>query len=270
MTCEIIARPCCIGIYGECRIATQEYCDFVKGTFHEEASLCSQVSCMKDICGMIGFYSKDSPDQVYRLWTSLFLHAGLIHLTCTVVYQFFIMRDLEKTFGTVRIMLIYLISGLVGNLASANFVPYRGEVGPAGAQFGVLSCIFIELYTHWDLLENPGQQLAKFSSFALLLFALGLLPWVDNYAHIGGFITGLALSFALLPYLLLKDYKRTKKMLVIASAFGFVLVIIISLLVVLYIYPIYECEWCKYLNCLPLTDNWCTNQDIQIKRIDKL
>lgn len=31
------------GIHGECRIATREYCDFVKGYFHQEASLCSQV-----------------------------------------------------------------------------------------------------------------------------------------------------------------------------------------------------------------------------------
>ena len=62
MVCEVIGHPCCIGtqkfvdcqqfeslfwfcagIHGECRIATREYCDFVRGYFHEEASLCSQV-----------------------------------------------------------------------------------------------------------------------------------------------------------------------------------------------------------------------------------
>ena len=43
MTCELIGRPCCIGIHGECRIVSQEYCSFVRGTFHEEATLCSQV-----------------------------------------------------------------------------------------------------------------------------------------------------------------------------------------------------------------------------------
>jgi hypothetical protein len=44
MSCEVIARPCCIGIHGDCRITTREYCDFVKGFFHPEATLCSQVS----------------------------------------------------------------------------------------------------------------------------------------------------------------------------------------------------------------------------------
>lgn len=43
MVCEVIGHPCCIGIHGQCRITTKEYCDFVRGTFHEEASLCSQV-----------------------------------------------------------------------------------------------------------------------------------------------------------------------------------------------------------------------------------
>lgn len=44
MVCEIIGHPCCTGVYGECRITTKEYCDFINGYFHEEASLCSQVS----------------------------------------------------------------------------------------------------------------------------------------------------------------------------------------------------------------------------------
>lgn len=44
MACEVIGHPCCIGIHGTCSITTKEHCDFVKGHFHEEASLCSQVN----------------------------------------------------------------------------------------------------------------------------------------------------------------------------------------------------------------------------------
>ena len=46
MTCEIIARPCCIGIHGRCEIRTKEFCDFVNGHFHSDATLCSQVRVM--------------------------------------------------------------------------------------------------------------------------------------------------------------------------------------------------------------------------------
>ena len=76
MVCEILGHPCCIGIRGQCKITTDEYCEFVGGTFHEEAALCSQVSCLGDICGLLPFRDRDVPDQFYRTWTPLFLHAG--------------------------------------------------------------------------------------------------------------------------------------------------------------------------------------------------
>lgn len=48
MICEVIGHPCCIGIHGTCRITTREYCDFVHGYFHDDASLCSQVCNIDD------------------------------------------------------------------------------------------------------------------------------------------------------------------------------------------------------------------------------
>lgn len=83
---------------------------------------------MNDVCGMLPFHTPDIADQFYRLWTSLFLHAGIIHLVVSITFQMIIMRDLEKLAGPVRIGIIYLGSGVVGNLASALFVPYRAEV----------------------------------------------------------------------------------------------------------------------------------------------
>lgn len=78
MVCEVIGHPCCIGIHGMCRITTKEYCDFVHGYFHEEASLCSQVECLHDVCGMMPFLHPEWPDQFYRLFTATFLHAGYV------------------------------------------------------------------------------------------------------------------------------------------------------------------------------------------------
>ena len=83
---------------------------------------------MNDVCGMLPFHSPDLSDQFYRLWTSLFLHAGVLHLMVSIAFQMIIMRDLEKLAGPLRIGIIYLGSGIMGNLASALFVPYRAEV----------------------------------------------------------------------------------------------------------------------------------------------
>ncbi|RWS27945.1 inactive rhomboid protein 1-like protein [Leptotrombidium deliense] len=235
MACELIGRPCCMGIYGECQITTREHCDFVKGFFHEEATLCSQVSCLEDVCGMIPFYSRDSPNQFYRLWISLFLHAGLLHLAVTVAFQFYIMRDIEKMIGSLRIAIIYMVSGIGGNLASSIFVPYRAEVGPSGSQFGLLACLIVEVLNSWQIIEHPKRSLIKLCSIAISLFIIGLLPWVDNYAHIFGFLIGFLLSLALLPYVTIKPYKQQLK-----------------------------CPYCQYVNCIPFTHDWCADQALPI------
>lgn len=52
----------------------------------------------------------------------------IVHLIITLLIQYFLMRDLEKLTGSLRIALIYFIGALAGNLASAIFVPYRAEV----------------------------------------------------------------------------------------------------------------------------------------------
>ncbi|XP_035426448.1 inactive rhomboid protein 2 isoform X3 [Cygnus atratus] len=76
MDCQIKGRPCCIGTKGSCEITTREYCEFMHGYFHEEATLCSQVHCLDEVCGLLPFLNPEVPDQFYRLWLSLFLHAG--------------------------------------------------------------------------------------------------------------------------------------------------------------------------------------------------
>ncbi|XP_045704905.1 inactive rhomboid protein 1 isoform X4 [Phyllostomus hastatus] len=173
MDCVITGRPCCIGTKGRCEITSREYCDFMRGYFHEEATLCSQVHCMDDVCGLLPFLNPEVPDQFYRLWLSLFLHAGqvtpyglsrvgwsqgpqewlargrpsllsaappphsILHCLVSVCFQMTVLRDLEKLAGWHRIAIIYLLSGVTGNLASAIFLPYRAEVRlPRGSSLG--------------------------------------------------------------------------------------------------------------------------------------
>ncbi|XP_045477432.1 inactive rhomboid protein 1 isoform X2 [Harmonia axyridis] len=266
MVCEIIGHPCCIGIHGQCKITTKEYCDFVRGNFHEEASLCSQVSCLNDVCGMLPFYFPETPDQFYRLWTSIFLHAGVLQLALTVVIQYFLMRDLEKLTGSLRICLIYMGSGVAGNLASAIFVPYRADVGPAGSQFGLLACLIVEVINVWPMLKHPRRALGKLLGITFVLFLVGLLPWVDNYAHLFGFAFGFLLSYALLPFISFGSYERQKKIILIWVCLLSGGILFIFLVILFYITPVYNCKICSYFNCLPLTRDFCASQNINFKR----
>ncbi|XP_024893523.1 inactive rhomboid protein 1 isoform X1 [Temnothorax curvispinosus] len=266
MVCEVIGHPCCIGIHGMCRITTKEYCDFVHGYFHEEASLCSQVECLHDVCGMIPFLHPEWPDQFYRLFTTIFLHAGIIHLIITLLIQYFLMRDLEKLAGSLRIALIYFIGALAGNLASAIFVPYRAEVGPAGAHFALLATLVVEVLHCWPMLKHPRRALSKLILILLGLLTLGILPWIDNYAHLFGFIFGFLAAYALMPFISFGHYDRRRKILLIWVCLILIVGLFALLLALFYNVPVYECEVCKLFNCVPFTRDFCASQNINFKR----
>ena len=88
------------------------------------------------------------PDQGYRIWIALFLHAGyefmvstfiilllffftfyrIIHIFFTSLFHFFVLRHVESYLGWLRTSIIYVGSGIGGNLVSAFFVPYNPEV----------------------------------------------------------------------------------------------------------------------------------------------
>ncbi|XP_039357243.1 inactive rhomboid protein 2 [Mauremys reevesii] len=261
LDCEIKGRPCCIGTKGSCEITTREYCEFMHGYFHEEATLCSQVHCLDDVCGLLPFLNPEIPDQFYRLWLSLFLHAGIVHCLVSVIFQMTVLRDLEKLAGWHRISIIFLLSGITGNLASAIFLPYRAEVGPAGSQFGLLACLFVELFQSWQILEKPWKAFLNLFGIVLFLFLCGLLPWIDNIAHIFGFLSGLLLSFAFLPYIIFgTGDKYRKRAMIIVSLLVFV-GLFASLVIWLYVYPI-NWHWIEYLTCLPFTSKFCEKYDL--------
>ncbi|CAK9816920.1 Inactive rhomboid protein 1 [Anthophora quadrimaculata] len=266
MVCEVIGHPCCIGIHGMCRITTKEYCDFVHGYFHEEASLCSQVECLHDVCGMIPFLHPEWPDQFYRLFTTTFLHAGILHLFITLLVQYFLMRDLEKLMGSLRIAFIYFIGALAGNLASAIFVPYRAEVGPAGAHFALLATLIVEVLHCWPMLKHPRRALSKLIFILLGLLILGVLPWVDNYAHLFGFIFGFPAAYALMPFISFGHYDRRRKIWLIWICMIMIVVMFALLLALFYNVPVYDCEVCKLFNCIPFTRDFCASQNINFKR----
>ncbi|EQB77230.1 rhomboid, veinlet-like 6 isoform 2-like protein [Camelus ferus] len=261
LDCEIRGRPCCIGTKGSCEITTREYCEFMHGYFHEEATLCSQVHCLDEVCGLLPFLNPEVPDQFYRLWLSLFLHAGVVHCLVSVVFQMTILRDLEKLAGWHRISIIFILSGITGNLASTIFLPYRAEVGPAGSQFGLLACLFVELFQSWELLERPWKAFLNLSAVVLFLFVCGLLPWIDNIAHIVGFLSGLLLAFAFLPYITFgTSDKYRKRALILVSLLVFA-GLFASLVVWLYVYPIHW-PWIEYLTCFPFTSRFCEKYEL--------
>eukprot|EP00795_Rhopilema_esculentum_P009388 gene9388-17092_t len=259
LRCEITGRPCCVGAQAKCLITSSEHCKFLGGRFHAHATLCSQVDCLSSVCGLLPFLKLQTPDQVYRLWLSLFLHAGIIHIIITLVFNFTILRDIEKMAGWARIAVIYLSGGIGGNLWSSVLTPYQVEVGPSGALFGVIACLFVELFQSWQLVAHPVKALIKMSLIASILFLAGLLPYVDNFAHIFGFIYGFLSAFAFLPYVTFGTWDLRRKRIQVIVSLAILIALTVVGCILFYAKQEFSCPGCEYLNCIPLTSNFCEN-----------
>lgn len=116
------------------------------------------------------------------------------------------------------------------------------------------------------MLKHPNQALSKLISITFFLFLIGLLPWVDNYAHLFGFIFGFLLSYALLPFISFGKYDRHKKIFLIWVCLAATWILFICLVLLFYIIPVYDCKICSYFNCLPITRDFCASQNINFKR----
>ena len=82
------------------------------------------------------------------------------------------MRDLERLCGPWRIACIYFGSGILGNAASAIFIPHKAESGPSGSHFGLLASLFIEVINAWPLLKSPFAAIGKLSGIMIVLCAI--------------------------------------------------------------------------------------------------
>ncbi|CAM6106215.1 unnamed protein product [Calypogeia fissa] len=141
--------------------------------------------------------------QGWRLITAVWLHAGVFHLLANIVGLLSIGRRLEKEFGWIKVAIIYLLGGFGGSLLSALFLQKQISVGASGALMGLLGATISEMLMNWST-ENGANNYQRGKSLAALLLTLtvnltfGLMPHVDNFAHIGGLCAGGLLGFILL------------------------------------------------------------------------
>ncbi|KAM7504725.1 hypothetical protein LguiB_003629 [Lonicera macranthoides] len=137
--------------------------------------------------------------QGWRLTSSIWLHAGLIHLLANMLSLVFIGIRLEQQFGFARIGTIYLLSGFGGSTLSALFIRNHISVGASGTLFGLLGAMLSELISNWSIYSNKVAAVFTLLFLIVVNLVVGILPHVDNFVHIGGFLSGFLLRFVLLP-----------------------------------------------------------------------
>jgi rhomboid protease GluP len=138
----------------------------------------------------------------WRLATAMFLHFGPMHLLMNMLALWDSGRLVERWFGTVRFVALYLASGLAGNLLSLVIQGDRAVSGGAsGAIFGIYGALLVFLLSERKRLHAGEFRWMFWGAAAFAIFALAfgfLIPGIDNAAHLGGLLAGMGVGFVLL------------------------------------------------------------------------
>ena len=136
--------------------------------------------------------------EYWRLITPLFLHGGILHLGLNRYFLYIVGRLVERAFGTARFLAIYLLSGIAGVVASFAFSHFD-SIGASGALFGLVGAWVPLLYRNRHVLANTRQQIRRIVQVIAINLLIGLAPGIDNWAHLGGLVSGLALGWFASP-----------------------------------------------------------------------
>lgn len=154
---------------------------------------------------LIRFGAKDNDlimqGQYWRFITPIFLHANALHALLNVLNFVVLGVFLERLVGHLRFLLIYILCGVISIIASFYFSPQEVSVGASGAIFGLVGA-----YSVFILVHRRAFRLGGAPAILWLVMVIGLnlsigffVQNVDNFAHVGGLLSGCLLGWWFTP-----------------------------------------------------------------------
>ncbi len=162
--------------------------------------------------GYIPAYFLENPSaNFYRLFTSMFLHGGWLHLIGNMLFLYIFGDNVEAAYGKVQYLLFYLLSGMAADLLHTMVFPDSTipAVGASGAISGVLGAYLVFypdakiltlviIYFYGVVERIPAKYyIGIWFLWQLIPALIGEQTGVAYWAHIGGFITGVIISLPL-------------------------------------------------------------------------
>ena len=144
-----------------------------------------------------GPYTSDG--EWWRLFASLFIHFGIAHLVFNMIALAMFGPLVERLYGSVNYLLLYLATGVAGGLASISWQPDINSAGASGAIFGILGALLSAQLRAGD--SFPVDILRPIRGATLLFIGLSLYAGfkykgIDNVAHLGGVAAGFLIGLA--------------------------------------------------------------------------
>ncbi len=140
--------------------------------------------------------------EVWRLVTASFVHLNVLHLFVNASSLAALGPFVERLFGKARFLVIFVLGGAMGMLASVVWTP-PPSLGASAGLFALVGALITTAARSRREMSSTARRLVlrQSSTIVLLNLALGfiLVGFIDNAAHIGGLVGGLALGLVLQP-----------------------------------------------------------------------
>jgi rhomboid protease GluP len=130
----------------------------------------------------------------WRLLTPMFLHGSLLHLGMNSWVLYDLGPTVEGLYGRQRYLVLYVLSGVGGNLLSYWWSPFTISIGASGAICGLVGAMITYGYRNRSRLGESVRNMYVRWAVYILIFGF-LVPFIDNAAHIGGLVTGMAFGY---------------------------------------------------------------------------
>jgi len=142
--------------------------------------------------------------ELWRLWTVTLLHdpSNLLHLLFNMYALYLSGPIVERLYGSTMTLVFYLVCALGGSLGSFGFGGAAPSVGASGAIFGLFGILLVATRTHNPALDRASRNfVAQLGTILMINIVLGIAAsgYIDNFAHIGGFVTGALIGVAFVP-----------------------------------------------------------------------
>lgn len=151
--------------------------------------------------------------QLWRLVTPIFLHIGIVHLAFNTYAIYVFGSQIERVFGTLRFLGIYLLSGIAGVLASFSFSPHP-SAGASSAIFGLIGTEAAFFFRYRNAFGRRGQQ-RLYNILIVIGYNLAftfVASNIDVWGHLGGLVAGAAIAWWLMPRYVVVPTERGPKL----------------------------------------------------------
>ena len=156
------------------------------------------VQTVYDFGGVLGDEIQVDPSQSWRLLAAMFVHIGLQHFVLNMVTLYFLGRIAEDLFGSKAFLVLYILSGLMGNLFVMTFSPEVVAAGASTALFGIFGAIAsLRFIARSPYIQYLSQS---YTSLILVNIFFSFMPGISLAGHLGGLVGGGILAFVFPVY----------------------------------------------------------------------